>query len=317
LTRRRLLKTYRVYQFIPLVAILFFIIAMWVKLASPQVHPVETPTIEITATVSPTRTPTAGAEITREYPLLPTIQGEAPTALPDEIDVGNPVPEGEDDGNMYNGYWWANEGWVAGLVTIDTQFLRLPPVSMGSAVFYAPEAMEANVIYRGLPYDKNYYAGAVAVEFCSEIGHEVWLRRPSQSEWEGPFLVTDCSRRNDLYGHIMFRDQVVEVDFNTAVRWGMAKFTTTNSRGWMAITGRLDGVLVSKNPPEQFDGNIMDLSTWFPTVVRYAKITESHHRVENYMPPSYDGTVYGSLGISNPSDKLPMWLINDQWVIFP
>ena len=315
------MKKYKIYQFIPLVAILFFIIAMWVKLAVTAVPPAEISTTIATVTTSPTRTPammpTEIAKIPNEYSMLPPVQEEAPTPKPNEVDVGNPVPEMVEDNNTYNGYWWGGEGWIAGLVTLDTQFLRMPPVSMGSAVFYAPEAMEANVVYRGLPYDKSYYVGSVAVQFCSEIGHEVWLRRPSQSEWEGPFLVADCSRRNDLYGHIMFRDQVVEVDFNTAVRWGMAKFTTTNSKGWMAITGRMDGVLVSKNPPEEFDGNIMDLSTWFPTVVKYAKITESHRKPENYLPPGYDGTVYGSVGVSNPSDKLPMWLINDEWVIFP
>jgi hypothetical protein len=99
---------------------------------------------------------------------------------------------------MYNGYWWAGEGWVPGLITFDTQFLRIPALAVGSAVFYAPQMMDANIKYRGLPYDKKYYAGGVALSFCSEIGHSVWLKR-IDNEWEGPFFVADFSRRNDLY----------------------------------------------------------------------------------------------------------------------
>lgn len=230
------------------------------------------------------------------------------------LDIGNPVPDIVDDGFMYNGYWWGSEGWIPGLVTYETQFLRLPKVSVGSAVFYAPQAMEANVEARGLPW-KDTYVGSVAVEFCSEIGHTVWLKRPNSKEWEGEFLVADCSRRNDLYGHIIYRDQVVEVDFETAVRWGIAKYTTTNDKGWMALTNRLDGVLVSTVPPEEYDGNIVDLSVWFLNNVRYAEYTEID-LLKNYLPPAYDGTIKGGLGFKNPSDLLPMWLLGGEWIIF-
>jgi hypothetical protein len=223
-----------------------------------------------------------------------------------------------DDGNNYNGYWWT-DGWIPGLVTFDTQFLRLPTTTIGSAVFYAPGMMEANIKYHGLPYDGTKYIGAVAVPFCSEIGHSVWLQPPNADyeTWEGPFLVADCSRRNDLYGHIVYRDQVVEVDFDTAVLWGMARTTATNDDGWMAITGRMNRVIMTTVDPQYFDGNITDLTVWFLNHVTYADVSENRHQIENYLPPNYDGTVYGSVGVSNPSDIFPMWLINGEWIIFP
>jgi hypothetical protein len=230
---------------------------------------------------------------------------------PAPLDIGT-LDAGVDDGNTYNGYWWYGEGWVPGLPTFDAQFLRLPPVSIGSAVFYAPEVMDANVEYRGLSMDG--YVGAVAVPFCSEIGHSVWLQRPGH-DWEGPFLVADCSRRNDLYGHIEFRDQVVEVDFDTAVAWGLARYGGSQNGGrWSMLTGRLDCVLLSTVPPTQYDGNIVDLSVWFLQHVTYAERSENRRQIQNYLPP---GTLSTELGVDNRGSSLPLWLINGRWVMFP
>jgi hypothetical protein len=109
----------------------------------------------------------------------------------------------------------------------------------------------------------------------------------------------------------------VEVDFETAVRWNMARKTTTNTQGWVTLGGRMDAVLLSVVPPEEFDGNIVDLSTWFPKYVKYAEISETRFQIQNYVPPSYNGMGYHGLGFINPSDTLPLWLIRGQWVQFP
>jgi hypothetical protein len=226
-----------------------------------------------------------------------------PTATPEIISTPAPTPTyiseaAEGDGNVYNGYWWYGM-WVPGLPTIGTQFLRMPDVSTGSSVFYAPDVMEATAKYRGLSMDG--YVGAVAVPFASEIGHRVWLKRPGL-DWEGPFLVADCSRRNDMYGHIEFNDQVVEVDFDTAVKWGMARYGGDQNDGrWSTLLPRLDGIILSKVPPENQDGVIIDLSEWFLQHVEYAEITEDHRLVA--YPPA-------------EGETLPTWLIGDEWIMF-
>lgn len=205
------------------------------------------------------------------------------------------------DENNYNGYWWY-EQWVPGMVSYDTQFMRLPPVSMGNAVFYAPEVMQANVEYRGLSMDG--MVGAVSAEFCSEIGHKVWLQRPGEP-WEGPFIVADCSRRNDLYGHIVYFDQVVEVDFDTAVRWGLARYGGSENEGrWSTLHARMSGVLLSTIDPSQFDGNIIDLDYYFMDNVTFAKRSESRGYIQNYRPPSAD-------------EPYPQWLLGGIWTVFP
>jgi hypothetical protein len=254
----------------------------------PVIVEMATPTITVTPNPTVTRTPIATP--------APTLASTL--ASPD---LGNQIPEAVDDRNAYNGYFWYGEGWVPGLPTFETQFLRMPDVSTGSAVFYAPDAMEAQVEYRGLFVDG--MVGAVAVPFCSEIGHSVWLQRPGR-DWEGPFLVADCTRRNDLYGVIEFRDQVVEVDFNTAVAWGMARYGGAQNGGrWSALTGRMDAVLLSKIIPEQWDGVIIDLSVWTLQNIRYAEITENRYQVQNYKPPQKEG-------------GLPSWLLNGTWTVF-
>lgn len=270
-----------------------------VQSASATVTVAYTPAKE---TVTEPAQPTATAILTTVTPTR--VSPQTGMAVPQEL-----VP---DDGNAYNGYWWLGEGWVPGLITFSSQFLRMPTVSVGAATFYAPQAMEAQVEYRGLIYDKTKYVGAVAVAFCSELGHDVWLKRPGSNTWEGPFLVADCGRRNDIYGMVEFRDQVVEVDFDTAVLWGMARYGGKQNGGrWSTLTGRLDMVLVSKVPPEQFDGAIVDQSVWFLQNVQFAKPSENSQCIMNYIPPF--GTWYNIT-----AGNLPMWLLCDKgWTIFP
>jgi hypothetical protein len=204
-----------------------------------------------------------------------------------------------DDRNNYNGYWQFGF-WIPGLPTFESQFLRMPDISSGSAVIYAPGVMLANAQYRGLSI--NGFVGEVATPFCSEIGHSVWLKRPNH-DWEGKFLVVDCAKRNDLYGIIEFRDQVVEVDFDTAVRWGMAKYINMKDNTWEMLTGRLNNVILSKIPPDEIDNEPIDLSVWFLQNVTYAKQSEYRLQIQNYLPPEN--------GIG-----LPSWKINGKWIIF-
>jgi hypothetical protein len=262
--------------------------------------PADIPPIQLPTTTPPALPSATPAPTTTAIPIsTPVPDFQRPVWVPEDRSI-------PDDGNAYNGYWWW-DGWVPGLVTFETQFLRLPPVSLGSAVFYAPGVMESNVEYRGLSLDG--MIGGVAVQFCSQIGHSVWLLRPGQDElsgWEGPYIVADCSRRNDLFGQILYRDQVVEVDFETAVRWGLARYGGEQNDGrWSTIRGRLDGVLVSTEDPQtHYNGQITDLSTWFEQQVEFAERSENHHQIQNYEPPATGG-------------GLPSWLINGTWTTYP
>jgi hypothetical protein len=247
-------------------------------------------------------TPTKTNTIIKIYPTItPTITSTAIPTKTVSIPTKTDYPSWNYDNNNYNGYSWF-EMWVPGLATFETQFLRMPKISLGSAVFYAPTVMEATAFYRGISLKG--YVGAVAVPFCSEIGHTVWLKRATHP-WEGPFIVVDCARRNDIYGQIIYREQVVEVDFNTAVSWGMARYGGTQNDGrWSSLTGKENGVILSMVPPEEYDGIIIDLSHWFLQNVQYAKETENRMQIQNYKSPEITG-------------GLPSWLINGTWRTFP
>lgn len=174
-----------------------------------------------------------------------------------------------DDNYSINGYWWFGY-WVPGLISFETQLMPTPPVVMGTATFYAPEVMEATANIRDLSLDG--YIGGVSTLVAGNIGMKVWLKRPD-SVWEGPFLVVDCSRRNDIYGHVNYMGLAVEVDFDTAVRWGMARYGGPDNDGrWTAIKPRIDNVIVSKYPPEYVNSNkIVPIESWFNSAATFAK----------------------------------------------
>jgi hypothetical protein len=116
---------------------------------------------------------------------------------------------------------------VPGLVTNEVWFTPSPQYVYGTAVYYNPGLMRATAKWRSLEmfnlaYRSEEYLGGVAVPSPANIGDTVWLRR-SGGEWTGPYLVVDCSRRADVYTHIAINQQVVEVDFKTALAWGLVE----------------------------------------------------------------------------------------------
>jgi len=155
------------------------------------------------------------------------------------------------DGEPYNGYWWTYGGslptWVPGMVSIETWFLPAPLYTEGRAAYYASGVMEATAEYRGFSLAE--YVDGVSLMSPADIGLEVWLKPPA-GEWEGPFLVVDCARKADIWPIIMGRNEVVEVGWTTAQRWGMR--------------GPLEGVRVSKWPPADLgDARPDDFRTWW------------------------------------------------------
>jgi hypothetical protein len=62
------------------------------------------------------------------------------------------------------------------------------------------------------------YVGAVALMSCGHLGESVWIGH--DGIFEGPFLVADCPQRGDQLPVIVYRQEAVEVDWETHVRWG-------------------------------------------------------------------------------------------------
>jgi hypothetical protein len=83
------------------------------------------------------------------------------------------------------------------------------------------------------PYDG--YLGAVALEMCEDVGEGVWLKREGYS-WEGPFLVIDCARPIGVYTNIVEHGVVVELDYETWVRWGRSEWVVTVAKGGPNVT---------------------------------------------------------------------------------
>lgn len=203
---------------------------------------------------------------------------------------------------LYGGYWWL-DAWVPGLVSQETRFAELPQVVKGGALFYGPGVMEATAEFYGLDWSEDIVDG-VSLLTCAEIGHKVWLKRPGH-EWEGPFLVADCSSREDLYAHIFFRREVVEVGFETAERWGMA--TRKGTDPWYkAHLWRIDNVLVSRVPPWKINTAPVDMQAWFETVLTFAQPADDKCRLVYHAPNSK----------WNPDNDYPLWRVNCEWVTF-
>ena len=71
--------------------------------------------------------------------------------------------------------------------------------------------------------------GGISLFSPADIGEVVWLKRPG-NDWEGPYLVVDCSQRNHFYHTVATNQESVEVDFRTALRWGMVSGNLMNYR---------------------------------------------------------------------------------------
>lgn len=119
------------------------------------------------------------------------------------------------NGDPWDGYWWFGE-WVSGMPTIESWFSGSPVWTSGGAVYYSPGIMEATAEYRGFSLDG--YLGGVAMMSCADIGLPIWIK---YGIWRGPYLVVDCARRNDMVGATIIRQEVVEVDWQTAQEWGI------------------------------------------------------------------------------------------------
>lgn len=207
-----------------------------------------------------------------------------------------------DNGNTYDGYFWHSR-WVPGLIDFSQQFLLYPPLSEGSLVFYNPGQMEATAKYRGLSLKG--YDGGVATITCGNIGNRVWIKFPS-GEWK-IFRVVDCGRRNDIYGIINFRNEVIEVDFQTALSLKMVSNYNIKTSTYTVLKWKLDNILVSMINPKWDSPEIKPvlLKDWFNKNIVYAtKNSDRKTCPLIYYPSLFD-------------EFMPTWRIKCVYRLFP
>lgn len=94
----------------------------------------------------------------------------------------------------------------------------------GEVTYYAPGLMHWVYEYRirqeQVPVcDPPKCIGYVATLRPGDLGRTVWLQSPGRFA-EGPFLVVDYAARED-FDRLRQRGLVIEVDYETAQRWGM------------------------------------------------------------------------------------------------
>ena len=110
-------------------------------------------------------------------------------------------------------------------------FLSLFHLEQGQAAYYNRGVFEQVVAIRQagwtanpLPEELPPVIGFVARRDCSEIGQLVWIYHKSEGV-QGPYLVADCANQIEEHDKAMKkRGIIVEVDFNTATRWGVVGF---------------------------------------------------------------------------------------------
>jgi hypothetical protein len=154
------------------------------------------------------------------------------------------------DDTLIDGYWqWGF--WVPGLIRNESQFLDLPLVMTGRAVWYVAGVMEATAEVRGLSL--RGYLDGVASMSCADLGLPYWIDRGFG--WEGPYLVVDCPQLDDVYSVVVHREEVVEVGWRTAQRW------VIEDGGW--------DVRVSRVPSAEIDSSMVPLRPWFLQAVRF------------------------------------------------
>jgi hypothetical protein len=163
-------------------------------------------------------------------------------------------------------YDW--HGFPSCLPTVEIFFHIPPAVTKGWAVFYEPGVMESTAQFRGFPLDPQPpYIGYVATMSPAMIGWDIWLKRDG-GNWEGPYLSVDCPRRNDQLALIEYKQETIEIDFKTAIRWGFVKVTGLDDAShytYSVIKGGEANVQVSYVKP----------SSWMPDAVVYRNWYES------------------------------------------
>lgn len=146
----------------------------------------------------------------------------------------------------YNGYedHWGNK--VPGLITNDTWMSPMPTHVSGKAVFYGPYAMEATAEFRGIDYETEGCIGGISLMSPYNIGDKAWVQ--INQVWFGPFCVVDCAKRGDMYSIVVYREEIVELNFDFAQSMGMV--SEHNNGSYEVYNWYLDAQVLVNVPPE-------------------------------------------------------------------
>lgn len=116
------------------------------------------------------------------------------------------------------------------MTTILVALLSLFTITYGKAAYYDQGVMESVVYVRqntetwgGLSTEVPAVIGFVALNDCEELNSLVWLWHEDPLELAGPYWVVDCRAEQDVLAAEV-KGIVVEVDYNTAKRWGVVGF---------------------------------------------------------------------------------------------
>jgi len=198
--------------------------------------------------------------------------------------------EAKDWQSIYNGYTdhWGN--FVPGYIDNDTWMTPAPTYMTGNLVFYGPYAMDATAEYREIDYEEKGCIGGISLMSPIDIGKKAWIE--VDGSWHGPFCVVDCARRGDMYSIIVYRDEVVEVNFDFALELGMVSPAKENG-SYEVYEWRKNDVIVYvqncnggyPNKLSQRYRNPVDYSDWFLENLSFALFEEN-------VPYPRDGYMY-------------------------
>ena len=210
------------------------------------------------------------------------------------------------NGYYYNDPDWAESCvrdeyfWIPGLLTYESQFLRMPDLVIGKVYGYEANLMEHTGMFHEINLDN---IEGIALPFCSEIGGYVWIKRPRNPNiagtgvWEGAFRVVDCGGLLDLYNVVVHREEVAEIGFETAREWGMVTLLENTGEGtynkaWDMRSWYTD-ILVSKIDPRYLSDDLepVVLSDWFKERATFYETQEEFDNAYKPLSETIDGIV--------------------------
>ena len=297
-----------------------------------EVEIVPTKIIVEPTTIEPMQDPTQ--EPTQEP--IPTVE---PMPIVDDDYHGQPIPEPITlniyqhpyycdklgDSHKINGYYYNDPDyeqfcrrseyfWIPGILTYESQFMRMPDLVIGKVYGYEANLMEHTAMFHELNIDN--VRDGITLPFCSEIGGYVWVKRPHNlgidgtGEWEGPFRVVDCAGVLDLYNVVVRREEVAEVGFQTAVDWTMVKdLEQTGESTWdkkWDMRSWYTEIIVSKINPEYLPDDLepVVLADWFAERATFYETQEEWDNAYKPLPKTFD--------------QVQSWRFepNGEWVVF-
>lgn len=165
--------------------------------------------------------------------------------------------------DLVGGYCDRNDHYIYGLITIESWNITLPAYAKGNVVWYSPDLMEATAQAQGI--DLSQYVDGVALMSCQDFGQVVWIKRPGY-DWEGPFIVVDCAKRQHMFAAIYYNGEIAEVGFKTAERWGMVHIE--NGERIVSSYVALDVEIYKGSAPPQ-GGDSVDYRNWWLDQVQF------------------------------------------------